>query len=133
MFLFFEKKAAASMFPRAIFLFLLLSFPLLSSFVFSARAVAAPVCQEARAAYSRADYRKTIKLLGPYVKKEPSARAYYLLGYSSYKLGRYGQARAWFGMAYRMDPKFSPEGLLKCLPEKKTRPSAGKVSMAVKG
>nr|MDA8388301.1 tetratricopeptide repeat protein [Nitrospiraceae bacterium] len=94
---------------------------------FAGRAFAASACLEARAAYSRADYRKTIKLLSGYVKKAPSAEAYYLLGYSSYKLGRYRQARSYFGMAYRINPKFRfrPEGLI-CPAGKKTCPSAGK-------
>ncbi|MDA8171340.1 MAG: tetratricopeptide repeat protein [Nitrospiraceae bacterium] len=89
------------------------------------RAFAASPYDEALAAYSHGGYGKAIKLLGEYVKKTPSAGAYYLLGYSNYKLGRYKEAAEYFSEAYLIDPNFnfSPAG--RTCPPAKTGPGGG--------
>ncbi len=92
------------------------------------RAFAASPYDEALAAYSHGGYGKAIKLLGEYVKKTPSAGAYYLLGYSNYKLGRYKEAAEYFSEAYLIDPNFnfSPAG--RTCPPAKTGPGGGAVA-----
>ena len=84
---------------------------------FAAQAAAASAYDEVFAAYSRGDYKKAIVLLKDYTKKTPSADAYYMLGYSSYKIGKYEAARRYFSEAYLIDPEFNPG---------KIKPEAGK-------
>lgn len=62
-------------------------------------------------AYRAADYRKASEYLEEYVKQRPEPRAYYLLGYSYYKLKLFDMAEAAFNEAYLIDPELIPPKL----------------------
>ncbi len=85
------------------------------------RAFADSQYEQALTAYSRGGYVKTVKLLRRYVKKTPTAGAYYLLGYSNYKLGRYKEAARYFGEAYLVDPNFNPGDIMSRVEKTKER------------
>jgi tetratricopeptide (TPR) repeat protein len=72
--------------------------------------------------YSSGRFHEAAKYLREYVERRPDPKGYYLLGYSLYKLKRFGEAEEYFGQAYLIDPAFSPErnGLPKS-PVKKKR------------
>ena len=59
------------------------------------------------------------------MQKNPTPSAYYLLGYSLYKLGKFEEANEYFKEAYLLDPDFSLEkaGLIKKTPEAKAEES----------
>lgn len=73
--------------------------------------------------YNTKQYAKAVEQLQDYVKKNPDPAAYYLMGYSLYKLGKFNEATQYFNEAYLLDPDFSLEkaGLIKKQPEGKTR------------
>jgi hypothetical protein len=65
--------------------------------------------------YNSKNYKAAVKQFREYVDSKPDPAAYYLLGYSLYKLGRFGEADEYFSQAYFIDPEFSLEkaGLIK--------------------
>jgi len=58
--------------------------------------------------YYKGNYQKAEQLLKEYVKKSPTAEAYYLLGYCLYKMKKFDEANQYFKEAYLIDPNFSP-------------------------
>jgi tetratricopeptide (TPR) repeat protein len=72
-------------------------------------------------AYAGKNYKEAAVDFRAYVEKKPDPAAYYLLGYSLYKLGRFNEATEYFKQAYLIDPTFSPEtGLAKEFPRVRT-------------
>lgn len=73
--------------------------------------------------YNSKQYAKAVEQLQDYVKKNPEPAAYYLMGYSLYKLGKFNEATQYFNEAYLLDPDFSLEkaGLIQKHPEDKTK------------
>jgi len=69
--------------------------------------------REALGAYKKGDYKRAVLDLKKYVKTNPRAEAYYLLGYAHYKLGRHAEARRYFNEAYLIDPELKPENIFK--------------------
>ena len=65
--------------------------------------------------YNNKNYKAAVMQFKEYVDKKPDPAAYYLLGYSLYKLGRFSEADEYFSEAYFIDPEFSLEkaGLIK--------------------
>lgn len=63
---------------------------------------------EAVGYYNGGKYEKAVELLSEYVKKSPEPKAYYLLGYSYYKLGKFAEANENFKMASLLEPTYSP-------------------------
>lgn len=59
--------------------------------------------------YNSRNYRAAVKQLQEYVSKNPDPTAYYLIGYSLYKLGKFSEAAENFNQAYMLDPEFSLE------------------------
>lgn len=66
-------------------------------------------------AYNSKNYRVAIAYFKEYINKKPDPTAYYLIGYSLYKLGKFSEADEYFRDAYFIDPEFSLEkvGLIK--------------------
>jgi tetratricopeptide (TPR) repeat protein len=73
--------------------------------------------------YAGRNYQEAVIRFKAYVGKRPDPAAYYLLGYSLYKLGRFNEATEYFKQAYLIDPTFSPEklGLAKEFPKVRTK------------
>ncbi|MBI4823961.1 MAG: tetratricopeptide repeat protein [Nitrospirae bacterium] len=63
-------------------------------------------------AYAKKDFTEAVKLMKEYVLESPSAKAYYLLGYASYKLDNDKEAASYFNEAYLLDPEFNPQSLI---------------------
>src|SRR4030066_263163 len=65
--------------------------------------------------YNSKNYKAAVRQFKEYVARKPDPAAYYLIGYSLYKLGRFSEAEEYFSEAYFIDPEFSLEkaGLLK--------------------
>lgn len=88
--------------------------------------------------YNSKKFKEAVELLKEQVQKNPTPSAYYLLGYSLYKLGKFEEANEYFKEAYLLDPEFSLEkaGLIKKTPEAKPeeaeKPSVEKVPEAEK-
>jgi len=88
--------------------------------------------------YNSKKFKEAVELLKEQVQKNPAPSAYYLLGYSLYKLGKFEEANEYFKEAYLLDPDFSLEkaGLIKKTPEAKAeeseKPSMEKVPDAEK-
>jgi TolA-binding protein len=59
--------------------------------------------------YNSKNYKAAVKQLQEYVSKKPDPAAYYLIGYSLYKLGKFSEANEYFRQAYLIDPEFSLE------------------------
>lgn len=59
--------------------------------------------------YKEGKYREVVRLLETYVEEKPEPRAYYILGYSLYELGRHDEATQAFQDAYLIDPEFQPQ------------------------
>jgi TolA-binding protein len=59
-------------------------------------------------AYMKKDFKTASKFLREHVDKSPDAYAYYLLGYSYYKLRMHQESRRFFQDAYVLDPLISP-------------------------
>ena len=62
--------------------------------------------------YNTTNYKTAVKHLQEYVGKQPDPTAYYLIGYSMYKLGKFSEADEYFSEAYLVDPEFSPEKVI---------------------
>lgn len=60
-------------------------------------------------AYAKKDYKTAVKYLKELVDEEPSAEAYYLLGYAAYKLKNMAESAEYFKEAYLLDPSFEPK------------------------
>jgi hypothetical protein len=58
--------------------------------------------------YNTGQFEEAVQHLKSYVEKNPRASAYYLIGYSLYKLGRHDDAEEYFREAYLIDTEFSP-------------------------
>jgi len=58
--------------------------------------------------YRKQNYRECIRHLKAYTETIPDPRAYYLMGYASYKLKDFAEAREYFMKAYLIDPAFKP-------------------------
>jgi hypothetical protein len=59
--------------------------------------------------FNSKNYKAAVTQLQEYVNKKPDPTAYYLIGYSLYKLGKFSEADEYFSQAYLIDPEFSPE------------------------
>ena len=59
--------------------------------------------------YNSKNYKAAVKQLKEYVNKKPDPTAYYLIGYSLYKLGKFSEANEYFSQTYLIDPEFSLE------------------------
>ena len=64
--------------------------------------------EEAIILYQKGNFKKCIKYLEDYIKMSPDPRAYYLLGYSYYKIKKHTEAMKYFKEVYLIDPEFSP-------------------------
>lgn len=64
--------------------------------------------EEAIILYQKGNFKKCIKYLEDYTKTLPDPRAYYLLGYSYYKIKKHSESMKYFKEAYLIDPEFSP-------------------------
>jgi len=64
--------------------------------------------QRALKYYATGKFTKAADTLKEYVEKKPDPTAYYLLGYSLYKIGKHEEARKYFKQVYLIDPKFDP-------------------------
>ena len=58
--------------------------------------------------YKKHNYEASIKHLKTYAEKTPDPRAYYLIGYASYKLKDYSTASRFFRDTFLIDPDFKP-------------------------
>jgi len=65
--------------------------------------------------YNSKNYKAAVKYFKEYTSKKPDPTAYYLAGYSLYKLGKFSEADQNFREAYLIDPEYSLEkaGLIK--------------------
>jgi len=59
--------------------------------------------------YNSKNYKAAVKQLKEYVNNKPEPAAYYLIGYSLYKLGKFSEANEYFNQTYLIDPEFSLE------------------------
>lgn len=59
--------------------------------------------------YGQGRFQEAIEILTVYVEKNPEPAAYWLIGYSFYKLKRFDEADEYFKSAYLIDPDFSPK------------------------
>jgi len=59
--------------------------------------------------YNSKNYRAAAKQFQEYLKRKPDPTAYYLIGYSLYKLGKFSEANEYFSQTYLIDPEFSLE------------------------
>jgi TolA-binding protein len=77
--------------------------------------IAAPVASADYAAgvsfYKKQHYAECIRELRAYTEKTPDPRAYYLMGYASYKLRDFSGAREYFRKTYLLDPNFMASSL----------------------
>jgi hypothetical protein len=58
--------------------------------------------------YYSGKYKDAVLHLKGYIAKRPDPAAYYLMGYSLYKLKRFDEANEYFRDAYLVDPAFTP-------------------------
>ena len=58
--------------------------------------------------YAKQQYAECIRELRAHTEKTPDPRAYYLMGYASYKLRDFSAAREYFNKTYLLDPNFGP-------------------------
>gem|GEM_PF-748809 len=65
--------------------------------------------------YKSGSYAEAANLLEQYVKEKPEGRAYYLLGYANYALGKQAEANQNFQDAYLVDPEMNPQEFRKSL------------------
>lgn len=63
-------------------------------------------------AYVKKDFKTAVALLKEYVGETPDAKAYWLLGYASYKLKNEEESAGYFKSAYLMEPQFNPGSIL---------------------
>ena len=65
--------------------------------------------QKALQAYRKKDFKAASGLLKDYLAEKPDPKAYYLLGYASYKLKQHKDSAEHFRQAYLIDPDFNPD------------------------
>jgi len=56
--------------------------------------------------YQKHKYKAAIKHLKAYIESTPDPRAYYLIGYASYRIKDYATAKKYFSDVYLIDPEF---------------------------
>ena len=61
--------------------------------------------------YKKQQYAECIRQLQRYTEKTPDPRAYYLMGYASYKRKDFSGAQEYFKKAYLIAPNFRPSSL----------------------
>ena len=61
--------------------------------------------------YKKQHFAECIRELRAYTEKTPDPRAYYLMGYASYKLRDFPGSREYFRKTYLLDPNFGPSSL----------------------
>ncbi|MFW9804903.1 MAG: tol-pal system YbgF family protein, partial [Candidatus Thorarchaeota archaeon] len=59
--------------------------------------------------YSHGKFEEVIDILTVYVESKPEPAAYWLIGYSLYKLERFDEADKYFQDTYLIDPDFTPK------------------------
>jgi len=59
--------------------------------------------------YNSRDFKAAVSQFQNYVSRQPDPAAYYLIGYSLYKLGRFRESEENFRQAYLLAPDFSLE------------------------
>jgi hypothetical protein len=64
--------------------------------------------EKATQLYNKGKYEQAIPLLKKHIKTKPKPEAFYMLGYSLYKLGRHEEARKYFKESYLVEPEYSP-------------------------
>jgi len=64
--------------------------------------------EKAKQYYNKGKYEQAIPLLKKHVKTKPEPDAFFMLGYSLYKLGRHDEARKYFQESYLVEPEYSP-------------------------
>ncbi|MCE5193846.1 MAG: tetratricopeptide repeat protein [Nitrospiraceae bacterium] len=84
-------------------------FSIITLFFLASPVLAQTNYDKALEAYAKKDYKTAIQYLKEYVAEEPSAEAYYLLGYSAYKLKNMAESAEYFKEAYLLDPSFEPK------------------------
>jgi TolA-binding protein len=57
--------------------------------------------------YQQHKYKAAIKHLKTYAESTPDPRAYYLIGYASYRMKDYATAKKYFSDVYLIDPEFN--------------------------
>ncbi|RMG70248.1 MAG: tetratricopeptide repeat protein [Nitrospirae bacterium] len=77
-------------------------------FVASVFAQTGELYERALKYYATGKYSQAAETLKEYINERPDPGAYYLLGYSLYKLGRHDEARRYFKQVYLIDPRFDP-------------------------
>ena len=77
--------------------------------------------------YNGRNYKAAVKEFKEYVKRQPDPSAYYLIGYSLYKLRKFDESNEYFSEAFLIAPDFSLEqaGLLRKAPEGKKAGAPG--------
>ena len=58
--------------------------------------------------YHKKDYKNAVVYLKKYVSERPDPKAYYMLGYASYELKRFDDAKRYFSEAYLIAPDTAP-------------------------
>ena len=58
--------------------------------------------------YYSGKYKDAVLHLKGYISQKPDPAAYYLMGYSFYKLRRFNEANEYFREAYLIDPAYTP-------------------------
>jgi TolA-binding protein len=86
-------------------------------YVFFALVTALTVCSEAYPGsedfakglrhYRKKEYKSAERYFKDYISGTPDPAAYYLLGYTDYKLKKYNDASDYFAEAYLIDPNIS--------------------------
>jgi tetratricopeptide (TPR) repeat protein len=87
---------------------LIIAIAFISVWSFSALALVNDDYEKGLKYYNTGQFEEAVKHLKSYVEKNPRASAYYLIGYSLYKLGRHDDAEKYFREAYLIDTEFSP-------------------------
>ena len=67
--------------------------------------------QEGLRYYQKHRYKESVRHLKAYAEKTHDPRAYYLIGYASYKLKDYTAAKSFFSDAYLIDPTLKASSL----------------------
>jgi tetratricopeptide (TPR) repeat protein len=100
----------------------IISVCIMLGFIFVLPAVASPEIPDGikpvMKNYYSGKYKEVVRDLKEYTEKTPDPAAYYLIGYSLYKLRNYAESEEYFKKAFLLDPQFSPEtvGLVKRSP-----------------
>ncbi|GBE00330.1 hypothetical protein BMS3Abin07_02381 [bacterium BMS3Abin07] len=67
--------------------------------------------------YSHGNYEQVVGILSEYVQRDPDPSAYWLTGYSLYKLKRFDESDKYFRDAYLVDPDYSPTQIRAFMPK----------------